>query len=161
MVVKRMPLLLIAVLAALALGSNATAKELASAQACGKNGCAVLEDRDVANTILSARGSVSPPPPTADFYVLSFIFEGGDPNLFLHYFVPSTGLIAGNKVVPGELMWFPVYDDALAGIRRSCGTWSRSSPRRSGRPSSSHPARRASRATGRRGSPEPGYCCSP
>ena len=116
--------LLIALLAALALAASASAKELKSAQVCGLGDqCAPLDDRNGANAITNFT-SPSPPPPTAPYYRLEFVYgEPGSPdhNAFSHLFVLSKNLVAAGGETPGTIIWFPVSGAALDVIRDAVG----------------------------------------
>jgi hypothetical protein len=111
---------LLVVVAALALAATASAKEIQTAQACGPDQCGDL-DKDGTMLILNSGGSVSQPPPTAEYYRLDFVFaEPGTPdhNAFSHLFVPSKGLVAfGDE--NGGVAWFPIYGQALDTVRQA------------------------------------------
>lgn len=111
---------LLVLAAALALAATASAKEIQTAQACGPDQCGDL-DKDGTMLILNSGGSVSQPPPTAEYYRLDFVFaEPGTPdhNAFSHLFVPSTGLVGfGDET--GGVAWFPIYGQALDTIRQA------------------------------------------
>ena|SRR5215210_567926 len=114
--------LFIALIAALALAASASAKELKSAQVCGVDDqCAPLQDRDGTNAITNFT-SPSPPPPTAPYYRLDFVYgEAGGPdiNAFSHLFVPSKNLVAAGGETAGTIVWFPVSGAALEVIRNA------------------------------------------
>ena len=118
---KRLAAHFLLVLAAvLALAGTASAKELQTAQACGPDQCGGMDD-DGSMLILNSGGSVSQPPPTADYYRLDFVFaEPGTPDrhAFSHLYVPSKGLI-GFGDENGGVAWFPVYGQALDTIRQA------------------------------------------
>ena len=119
---KRLAAVLMLVFAtALALASTAAAKELSTAQACGPAGDCAAMDKDGTMLLLNSGGSVSQPPPTAEYYRLDFVFaEPGtsDHNAFSHLFVPSKGLVGfGNEI--GGVAWFPVYGQALDAVRNA------------------------------------------
>lgn len=111
---------LLVLAAAMALAATASAKEIQTAQACGPDQCGDL-DKDGTMLILSSGGSVSQPPPTAEYYRLDFVFaEPGTPdhNAFSHLFVPSKGLV-GFGDENGGVAWFPIYGQALDTVRQA------------------------------------------
>jgi hypothetical protein len=117
---KRLATNLLLVLAtALALASTAAAKELSTAQACGPADDCAAVDKDGAMLLLNSGGSVSQPPPTAEYYRLDFVLAepgSNDRNAFSHLFVPSKGLVGfGDET--GGVAWFPVYGQALDAVR--------------------------------------------
>jgi hypothetical protein len=114
--------LLIGIVAALAVASAASAKELTSAQACGiDDECAPLQDLRSAMMILESGGSMSPPPPSAPYYRLDFTIDTGGPEHhgFSGVYVPSKGLIATGANPNGTINWFPVYGQAMNVIQQA------------------------------------------
>jgi hypothetical protein len=111
---------LLVLAAAMALAATASAKEIQTAQACGPDQCGDL-DKDGTMLILNSGGSVSQPPPTAEYYRLDFVFaEPGTPdhNALSHLFVPSKGLV-GFGDENGGVAWFPIYGQALDTVRQA------------------------------------------
>ena len=128
-VVKRLPLALLAVAAALLWPGGAAAKELSSLRACGSSGCKEVKDPALLRTLIRAVEAQGEPvsvpiPQPAPFVRLEFRFKGerntAGPT-FSQYYVPSRGLIllrtdpnAWAWVSAGELR--PVLDRVIAGV---------------------------------------------
>jgi hypothetical protein len=109
------PALLVVAIAALAMASGASAKNMTVAQACGPDDCVRLEDRQAVTTLLGGGGST--PPPTAVYYRLDFTFESPDGAQRVTHsslYVPLTHL-AATEGRTGDVVWFPV-DRAAAGL---------------------------------------------
>jgi hypothetical protein len=128
-VVKPLPIVLLALCAALLWPAAATAKQLSSFSACGASGCTVITDAAALRTLIHAVESQRDPvhvptPAPAPFVRLDFRFKGDDgtngPTMSQHY-VPSrvaillqTGPDAWTWVSAGSLR--PVYDRAVRGV---------------------------------------------
>jgi hypothetical protein len=109
-------------LVALVIASAANAKELKSAQVCGLDEeCVPMGDRGAVESITNF-SSPAPPPPTAAYYRLDFVYGapgGRDRNAFSNLFVPSRNLIATGGPTADTIAWFPVTGAGLDLIRRS------------------------------------------
>jgi hypothetical protein len=109
------PALVAITLAALALASGASAKNVTVAQACGPDECVGVQDRQHLTTLLGGGGSM--PPPTAAYYRLDFTFESPDGTHRVSHsslYVPSKRL-AATEGRSGGVVWFPV-DRAATGL---------------------------------------------
>jgi hypothetical protein len=98
--------LLATIMAALLVAAPASAKNLTSAQLCGADECAPLNDRQSVMTILG--GSGSEPPPTGAYYRFDVTFET---IAHSYLYVPSTGLVAAEGRI-GDVVWYPARGDA-------------------------------------------------
>ena len=110
--------------AALAAAAAASAKELASAHACGVDRCVALEDRAAVNALLGSPqpDSSAERPGPARFYRVRFMFGGPDGEEqpgFSFLYVPSRNVFAAGGELPDELVWFPVDGAALDVVRRA------------------------------------------
>jgi hypothetical protein len=98
--------LLLTILVAFVVAAAASAKTLTSAQLCGADECAPLNDRQSVMTILG--GSGWQPPPTDAYYRFDVTFETMTHS---YLYVPSAGLVAAEGPV-GDVVWYPARGDA-------------------------------------------------
>jgi hypothetical protein len=114
--------LFLVLVAALALASAASAKEVTNAQACGSgDDCAPLGDQRSVMLILNSGGKITNPPRLGSYYRLDFVFGvrgSPDYDAFADLYVSSKGLV-GSADEFGHVIWWRVPSPGRAVIEHA------------------------------------------
>jgi hypothetical protein len=120
--VKRVVIFTLALIAASALSSGASAKGPGAIQLCGATACTTVRDAAMTHQMAWIGGSGVPSPAPSAYYSVRFMPEEGPPESHPRYYVPSAGAMR-RLDERGRAQWEPVnqtarnaYARATAGI---------------------------------------------